>query len=86
MYKIKGYYAPEACVALLPNPALITEPAKIADMHILHGQPWGGRFQKSVIGERQFNGWNDRDPQATGSRVRLGGRAHVVTEARGRLA
>ena len=32
------------------------------DLLILHRYPWGGRFQTSVIGERQFDGGNGRTP------------------------
>ena len=28
---------------------------------ILHGHPWGGRFQMAGVGERQFTGGNARE-------------------------
>ena len=39
-------------------------PGKNASYHlvILRGHLWGGRFQMPVIGERQFNGGNGRNP------------------------
>jgi len=32
------------------------------DIIIWHGHPWGGRFQMSVIKERQVTGGNGRGP------------------------
>ena len=32
------------------------------DFHILHGHPWGGRFQMAVIGDRQVTGEKGRNP------------------------
>jgi hypothetical protein len=34
----------------------------VYDLHILSWHQWGGRFQMSVIGERQVTGGNGRNP------------------------
>ena len=46
-------------------------PRKNATFHIviLHRHLWGGRFQMSVIGERQVAGGNGRNPQTEKSLV-----------------
>jgi len=53
-------------LAMVDNYHLPRENASF-DIIIWHGHLWGGRFQMSVIGERQVTGGNGRNP--TGRKV-----------------